>query len=108
MVVAIAEAGPQCEQALVPMADDELVGHANGAVKLNGLVADELRCIAGPDLGDRDGAATRVVGLLARERRRIGERASFLAGNPHVGDSMLKGLKGADRNAELLASLHIV
>src|SRR5258708_22400412 len=109
VVIGVAEHRIDHADALEVMADLVLVGHADAAMKLDGLLADIAPGTAGLDLGGGDGAAALAfIRRLGHHGGEIFHAARLLQGDEHVDGAMLERLEGADRDAELLARLQVL
>ena len=85
-----------------------LVGHADAAMQLDHLAADEVQRVAGHRLGEAD----RLVDIRApgvdRLQRALDRRAHQLQLGEHLRHAVLQRLEGGERLAELDARLEIV
>jgi hypothetical protein len=109
MKVRIAKCVLDNAQPLEVMADPGLRGHADAAMDLDRLPADEFQRLADLHLRrhDRGGVSPGVVEIAShgREHRHA---AGPLGGDENVGGAVLQGLEGADGDAELGSCLEIV
>ncbi len=109
VVVGVAKGVLDHGQPLEVVADLGFLGHADAAVELDRLLADELAGLADLHLGggDRRGAlfGALEIGRHGREHRHA---AGLFERHEHVGGAVLQGLERADRNPELLAGLEIL
>src|SRR6185312_11396723 len=89
-------------------ADLVLVGHADAAMHLHRLVADEMERLAGLGLGQAgEGGYVLAPGIEGSERRRD-SRSRELERTEHRRGAMLQRLERADGDAELLPLLEIL
>ena len=108
VVVGVAKGVFDHGQPLEVVADLGFLGHADAAVKLDRLLADEFQRLADLHLGGRDrGGALLGAVEIGRHGREHRHAAGLFAGDEHVGGAVLQGLEGADRDAELLSRLQI-
>src|SRR6266851_4082126 len=109
VVVGVAEQRVDHGDALEVMADLVFVGHADAAMELDRLLADELARAAALHLGGGDNAAP-LAGIrrLGHHRRQHRHAARLLERHQHVDGAMLQRLEAADGNAELLARLQVL
>ena len=109
MVVGVAEGHVDHGQPLEVVADLGLHGHADAAMQLDRLLADELAGLADLHLGSGDrGRALLGAVEIGRHGREHRHAAGLLDGDEHVGGAVLQGLEAADRHAELLSGLEIL
>ena len=109
MVIGIAEGEVDHGEPLEVVAHDEFIHHAHTAVHLHGLLADQSACL--PDVRLRGGDGASALGGIRRigvDGGDDGHGTRLLGRNQHVGHVVLECLKGADRDAELLAGLQII
>src|SRR5882724_8590673 len=109
VVVGVAKAVFDHGQPLEVVPDLGFLGHADAAVKLDRLLADELAGLADLHLGGghRSGAFLGAV-EIGRHGREHRHAAGLFERDEHVGGAVLQGLEAADRHAELLAGLEIL
>ena len=108
MIVGIAKAVLDHGQPLEVVADLGLLGHADAAMQLDRLLADELADLpictfAAAIAVARSFASSKSDAMVAN----IDMLAGLLDGNEHVGGAVLQGLEAADRHAELGAGLEV-
>src|SRR2546430_12573731 len=104
VVVGVAKGVFDHGQPLEVVADLGFLGHADAAVKLDRLLADELAGLADLHLGRGDRGRTFLgaveIGRHGREHRHA---AGLFERHEHVGGAVLQGLEAADRHAELFS-----
>ena len=109
MVVGVAKLLFDHGQAFEVVAALVFHGHADAAMQLDGLLADEAGAAADLDLGGGDGGvAGGGVGLGGGEGGVDGHRAGLFEHDQHVDRAVLQGLEAADGDAELLAGFKVV
>ncbi len=90
------------------MADLGLLGHADAAMELDRLLADEFSRFADLHFRRRHrGGALLGVVEIGRHGRKHRHAAGLLQGHEHVGGAVLQGLEAADRHAKLGAGLEV-
>src|SRR6266436_7601137 len=108
VVLGVAEGVLDHGEALEIVADLGFHGHADAAMKLDRLLADEFQRLA--DLHLRRGNSGRaLLGVveIGRHGRKHRHAAGLLDRDEHVGGAVLQGLEAADRHAELLSRFQI-
>ena len=85
------------------------IGEAHAAVQLHRLLADKARLLADQRLGRRrQPRALGWLGVGGPGRSERGDGIGLLFRDVHVGQTVLDGLKAADRHAELFARLDVI
>ena len=90
------------------MAHDVLVGHADAAVQLHGLLAHEAHGLAELHLGARERAAALVPRRAELEAGVVAHGAREFELHLHVGRAVAQGLEAGDGHAELPALVQVV
>ena len=107
--MAVAEQQFDHGQAAVVVPDLTFLGHADTAVQLNGLFADEFARLADLHLGGgHRPRAFRRVRVLAHHGGIHRHAARLLGEHQHIHRAMLQGLEGAEQRAELPPHLEVL
>ena len=104
----VAEGELQRPGSLHEEADVVLVGHADSAVHLQGLVRDQDQGVGAAGLGVRDLKLRVAVTGVERSGRRHGGRPGQLDLDEHLRGPVFERLEGPDQHAELAAGLEVL
>ena len=108
VVQGIPEAQFQLRELLEVVAADVFVRHADAAVQLHRVLADEAHGHAELVLGAGHGAAPLLGRGVELERGVVAHGARQLQLHLHVGHAMAQRLEGGQSHAELLARVHVL